>query len=180
MTPPFRFYQMSQAPSLPFEDSSFDLIYAVSVFSQVYDDWHQWAVEIRRILKPGGVFFMSYAGKTPFEEMLSLSYDSFDSKPGLYIKNPFDSWNRGGPMVFMSPAWVERQWGSLFDIEFVAPNGLLDYQSICLMRKPKLGTPPRMGMPIVETATRQPFKPNAAATFHRNTTHRNHFARAMA
>ena len=55
MTPPFRFYQMSQSPSLPFEDSSFDLIYAVGVFSQIYDDWHQWAVELRRVLKPGPV-----------------------------------------------------------------------------------------------------------------------------
>lgn len=161
LTPPFRFYQMSQAPSLPFEDSSFDLIYAIAVFSQVYDDWHQWAVEIRRVLKPGGVFFMSYAGQTPFEEMLSLPYDGFDPRPGLYIKNPFNSWNRGGPMVFMSPAWVERHWGSLFDIEFVAPDGLLDYQTICVMRKPERGTPPRMGMPVVETGTSQSFHPDA-------------------
>ena len=161
MTPPFRFYQMSQAPSLPFEDTSFDLIYAVGVFSQVFDDWHQWAVEIRRVLKPGGIFFMSYAGQTPFEEMLSLPYNGFDARPGLYVKNPFNSWNRGGPMVFMSPAWVERHWGSLFDIEFVAPDALLDYQSICVMRKPAHGTPPRMGMRVVETATCQAFNPNA-------------------
>ena len=162
MTPPFRFYQMSQAPSLPFEDSSFDLIYSIAVFSQVYDDWHQWAVEIRRVLKPGGVFFMSYAGQTPFEEMLSLPYDGFDPHPGLYVKNPFNSWNRGGPMVFMSPAWVERHWGSLFDIDFVAPDGLLDYQSICVMRKPERGAPPRMGMRTIRTGTSQAF--NADAT----------------
>ena len=152
---------MAQNPSLPFEDSSFDLIYAVGVFSQVYDDWHQWAVEIRRVLKPGGVFFMSYAGQIPFEEMLSLPYDDFANNPGLYVKNPFNSWNRGGPMVFMSPAWVERHWGSLFDIDYVAPNALLDYQSICVMRKPTLGVPPRMGMRVVETARRQAFNPDA-------------------
>ena len=161
MTPPFRFYQMSQMPSLPFEDSSFDLIYAVGVFSQVYENWHHWAVEIRRVLKPGGVFFMSYAGQTPFEEMLSLPYDGFDPQFGLYVKNPFYGWNRGGPMVFMSPAWVERHWGSLFDIDFVAPGGLLDYQSICLMRKPSPGQPPRMGMRVVETSTRLSFDPDA-------------------
>lgn len=161
MTPPFRFYQMSQSPTLPFEDSSFDLIYAIAVFSQVYEDWHQWAVEIRRVLKPGGVFFMSYAGQVPFEEMLALPYDGFAAHPGLYIKNPFNSWNRGGPMVFMSPSWVERHWGSLFDIDFVAPDALLDYQSICVMRKPERGTPPRLGMRVVETATRQAFNPDA-------------------
>ena len=161
MTPPFRFYQMSQAPSLPFEDSSFDLIYAVGVFSQVFEDWHHWAVEIRRILKPGGTFFMSYAGQAPFEEMLSLPYDGFAQHPGLYVKNPFNSWNRGGPMVFMSPVWVERHWGSLFDIDFIAPDALLDYQSICVMRKPQRGAPPQMGARIAEIATRQSFNPNA-------------------
>ena len=161
MTPPFRFYQMAQGPSLPFEDSSFDLVYAIAVFSQVYDDWHQWAVEIRRVLKPGGVFFMSYAGQVPFEEMLTLPYDRFAADPGLYVKNPFNSWNRGGPMVFMSPAWVERHWGSLFDIDVVAPDALLDYQSICVMRKPERGMPPRMGMRVVETGSRQAFDPDA-------------------
>ena len=161
MTPPFRFYQMAQQPSLPFEDSSFDLIYAVGVFSQVFEGWHQWAVELRRVLKPGGYFFMSYAGQTPFEEMLSLPYDSFDANRGLYVKNPFNSWNRGGPMVFMSPGWVERHWGSIFDIEFVAPDALLEYQSICLMRKPEPGTPPRLGVRVVDIATRQTFNPDA-------------------
>ncbi len=161
MTPPFRFYQMSQAPSLPFEDSSFDLIYAVGVFSQVYEDWHQWAVELRRVLKPGGYFFMSYAGQTPFEEMLSLPYDGFDPHPGLYIANPFNSWNRGGPMVFMSPQWVQRHWGSIFDIEFLAPDALLDYQSICFMRKPERGTPPRMGGRRADIATHQIFDADA-------------------
>ena len=161
MTPPFRFYQMSQSPTLPFEDSSFDLIYAIAVFSQVYDDWHHWAVEIRRVLKPGGVFFMSYAGQVPFEEMLSIPYDGFAAHPGLYVKSPFNSWNRGGPMVFMSPQWVERHWGSLFDIDFVAPDALLDYQSICVMRKPARGTPPRPRMRVVEAATRQAFNPDA-------------------
>ncbi len=161
MTPPFRFYQMSQSPCLPFEDSSFDLIYAVGVFSQVYDDWHQWAVEIRRVLKPGGTFFMSYAGQTSFEEMLALPYDGHDPHPGLYVKNPFNSWNRGGPMVFMSPAWVEQHWGSLFDIDFVAPDALLDYQSICVLRKPERGAPPRMGMRLIQTASQQHFNPDA-------------------
>ena len=152
---------MAQSPTLPFEDSSFNLIYAVGVFSQVYDDWHHWAVEIRRVLKPGGVFFMSYAGQVPFEEMLSIPYDGFAAHPGLYVKNPFNSWNRGGPMVFMSPQWLERHWGSLFDIDFVAPDALLDYQSICVMRKPARGTPPRPHMRVIEVATRQAFNPDA-------------------
>ena len=168
LTPPFRFYQMSGAPSLPFEDSSVDLVYAIAVFSQLYENWHHWAAELRRVLKPDGIFFMSYSGPSTFEEMLGRSYAEAVPDPGLYVKNPFNSWNRGGPMVFMSPAWIERYWGSLFDIDFVAPDALNDDQSICVMRKPAPGTPPRKGLRVIETATRQDFDADAIGRIYGN------------
>ena len=62
LSPPFRFFQIGEVPTLPLEDNSFDLVYAVSVLSHIHTTWHQWLMEIRRILKPGGVFFATFLG----------------------------------------------------------------------------------------------------------------------
>ncbi|WP_237477127.1 class I SAM-dependent methyltransferase [Lichenibacterium dinghuense] len=162
LSPPFRFYRISPAPSLPFEDNSFDLVYAVGVFSQVYDDWHQLAVELRRILKPGGTFILTFPGQNSYEDQLA---EPFAANRGMVLANPFNPWSMGGPMLFLTPEWVQRYWGAIFDIDFIAPNGFLDYDTLAVMRKPVPGAPMRADGQaagrIVEVGTRQDFHPDA-------------------
>ena len=161
MSPPFRFFQISEIPTVPLESNSFDLIYAISVFAHIHVDWHHWMAEIRRILKPGGYAFITFMAQTPFEEMLSQSYWDYGPDFGKYVKNPFANWNMGGPMAFHHPDWIKTFWGSLFDIEFIALDGLLEYQSICLMRKPQPGAPIKTDVPVLRNATSQAFDPDA-------------------
>ena len=50
-------------PPLPFDDGQFDLVHAVSVFTHLRLDLQfPWAWEIYRILRPGGVLFMTLHG----------------------------------------------------------------------------------------------------------------------
>ena len=158
LAPPFRFYRLSQTAALPFEDSSFDLIYAISVFTQIYEDWHQIAMDLRRILKPGGLLVMSHTGRTPFEDNI---LQPFETNRGMYLKNPFNTWSAGGPLVFLTPEWVQRYWGNLFDISFIAPDALLDCETLCVMTKPPAGAPPRTEAPVLELTSTQPFNPIA-------------------
>jgi SAM-dependent methyltransferase len=47
-------------PPLPFEGASFDLIYAISVFTHLNEDFQRaWIVELERMLKPGGMLLLS-------------------------------------------------------------------------------------------------------------------------
>lgn len=161
LSPPFRFFQIGEVPSIPFEDDSFDLVYAISVFSHIHVDWHHWLMEVRRILKPGGTFFVTFMGQTPFEEMLGRSYWDHAPDFGMLVKNPLKSWNSDGPMVFVSPGWIKAYWGSLFDIDLIAMDGLLDYQSFCILRKPKPGAPIGNAAPLVELGTTQAFDADA-------------------
>lgn len=47
-------------PPLPFEGAAFDLIYAISVFTHLNEDFQRaWIVELARILKPGGMLLLS-------------------------------------------------------------------------------------------------------------------------
>ena len=162
MAPPFRFFQLSEIPTIPLEDSSFDLVYAISVFAHIHVDWHHWMAEVRRILKPGGYFFVTFMAQAPFEEMLGRSYRDLGPNFGKYVQNPFADWNDGGPMAFHSPEWIKTFWGNLFDIEFIALEGLLEYQSICLMRKPASRRPTAgRTIPVLRNSTTQAFDPDA-------------------
>jgi SAM-dependent methyltransferase len=161
LAPPFRFFQLSDAPVIPLESSSFDLVYSLAVFSQVFQDWNALVMEIRRILRPGGVFFMSFNGQTSFEEMFRRSYDDFCRDTGLFISHPFRAWNKGGPTVAMSPAWIKTHWGALFDIDYIAMNGFMDYQSFCVMRKPHGGAPQKSEIPILALGASQAFSADA-------------------
>ena len=76
----------------------------------------------------------------------------------MWVENPHNNWNAGGPMIFLSPAWVTTFWAPLFDIELIAMDGFLDYQSFCVLRKPARGAPRRLAWPA-------PFYPNTAQAF---------------
>lgn len=166
MSPPFRLFQLSEIPTIPLESNSFDLIYAISVFAHIHADWHHWMAEVRRILKPGGYAFVTFMAQTPYEEMLRQSYWDYGPDFGKYVKNPFADWNEGGPMAFHNPEWIKTYWGNLFDIEFIALEGLLEYQSICLMRKPEFGSPVRTDGPVVKYSTAQIYDPDAIGWIH--------------
>ena len=157
LSPPFRFFQIGEEPSIPLEPNSFDLVYAVSVLSHIHSTWHQWLMEIRRILKPGGVFFASFLGPTPMMDMICEPYWARGSDFGMYVKGPHQNWNDGGPMIFVSPDWLKAFWGSIFDIDYIAIDGLMNYQSFLVMRKPEIGAPIRRDVPVLRLGTEQPF-----------------------
>lgn len=52
------------APPLPYPDETFDLIYALSVFTHLPEDLQQpWMNELRRIIRPGGFLLFSTHGE---------------------------------------------------------------------------------------------------------------------
>ncbi len=59
LSPPFHFFMATTHPHLPFEDGYFDLIYAGSVFTHIDDLADAWFLELRRILKPGGLAYIT-------------------------------------------------------------------------------------------------------------------------
>ncbi len=66
LNPPVRCVQNGMAPPLPFEDRSFDLVYATSVFTHI-DRWSDWLLEMNRILTPDGLLVASFLGEGMWE-----------------------------------------------------------------------------------------------------------------
>jgi len=52
------------SPPLPYDDASFDLVYAFSVMTHLSEDLqHAWLRDISRVLRPGGFFLFSTLGE---------------------------------------------------------------------------------------------------------------------
>ena len=52
-----------EAPPLRFDSGSFDLIWALSVFTHLTEHSAAWMLELHRLLKPGGLLLATYMGK---------------------------------------------------------------------------------------------------------------------
>lgn len=71
LSPPFHFVTISTSAHLPFEDRYFDLIFAGSVFTHIDDMTQAWFLELRRVLKPGGVLYVTIHDKHTIELLRS-------------------------------------------------------------------------------------------------------------
>ncbi len=52
---------------LPFEDASFDVVVAASVVTHLVDEWAEWLLELRRVLKPDGRLVRATSSRTTCE-----------------------------------------------------------------------------------------------------------------
>jgi len=59
LSPAIRCFQSHAIPTLPIPDASIDLVYAFSVFSHIDEFELAWLAELRRVLKPGGIAYLT-------------------------------------------------------------------------------------------------------------------------
>jgi SAM-dependent methyltransferase len=63
LCPPFHAWQTISVPPLALEHGSFDLVYAVSVFTHLTDNSTPWLLELHRTLKPDGLLIATFMGR---------------------------------------------------------------------------------------------------------------------
>ncbi len=126
-----------ETSALPFADDSFDVVFAVSVFSHL-DEASQnlWLHEIHRILRTGGLFLAStHSDKLrysrpdlTFEQHTQLNERGFFFAPGSGTFRSDSS--------FHSKSYLEQEWGKMFSIRFNHENGLAGFQDLSVWEKP--------------------------------------------
>lgn len=78
--PSITFKANALIPPLDFEENTFDLVYAISIFTHLSEEMHgAWWQEIMRILRPEGLFFFTTQG------------ENFIEKLALYERNQYHS-----------------------------------------------------------------------------------------
>jgi SAM-dependent methyltransferase len=125
MTMPVKLFVAPERPPLPVPDGHYDLIYAISVFTHITDDWAEWLLEIRRVLSDDGVFICTFQGSGMGDQLRAAPwYEEWsDSRFGVTVLNAGLTWEQGGPSVWHSPWWIRAHWGRAFEIEELLPAG---------------------------------------------------------
>jgi SAM-dependent methyltransferase len=115
LSPPLHGWKSAHGPPLGLEPGSFDLIWAISVFTHLPQTSSlQWLLELHRLLKPGGFLIATYSGRWNSAYFEGEEWD--DDRIGMNVLQNALTWEQGGPSVLMSDWWVRAHWGRAFDI----------------------------------------------------------------
>lgn len=146
LSPPFLFTTTTTFPHLPFEDRSFDFIFAGSVFTHIRELGDTWLMELRRVLTPGGALFLTVLDEycVKLLEARNPTYDipkivrRFDQRAALrqgdfemacVARSPREA------TVFHSEAYARGAWSREFELLSYTYEGH-GYQSAILLRRP--------------------------------------------
>lgn len=110
------------APPLSYPDGTFDLVYALSVFTHLPAPLQApWIAEMARVLAPGGHLIVSTHGEAYRDTLTASEVARYDADE-LVVRNQAEPGsNRCG--VFCSPACVKQRFGPLFVVTEHRPRG---------------------------------------------------------
>lgn len=141
----FCVYTGSTMPILPFPDNHFDVIYGFSIFTHIKFHWDMWLLELKRVLKPGGLLIQTIHTENAWR----FYYDHRDAS---WVKDnhsasmletrdmPYDYFYYGDmsvSQVFWKREVAKAYWGRYFTIlDVMQPPDERSFQDWMVCRKP--------------------------------------------
>lgn len=123
---------------LTFDDNYFDVIFGISIFTHLSEKMHyEWIKELTRILKPGGILFLTTHGSAFIEKLT-------ETEKGLFLKGELVERGRTieghrtfsayHPDLFMKKLFQQMK---VLDFIVTPTNGGKPQQDIWIVQKPK-------------------------------------------
>lgn len=146
-----RTFQNNSVPTLPLEDNSVDIVSAFSVFTHIEALETAWLAEIRRVLKPGGIAWLTVHTERTLKDMdegwpLWKPTMEHPHTPSLLDMNREFDGNRMvlrwlpdrsySSNVFYKSEYLVSRWGRILEhieLRLRFPT----FQDVMLMRKPR-------------------------------------------
>ncbi|MGB0868102.1 MAG: class I SAM-dependent methyltransferase [Flavobacteriales bacterium] len=98
--------------TLPYEDSSIDVIYGISIFTHLSKDMHYaWYNELFRILKPGGIMFLTTHGNNYKAKLTDNEINDFDQ--GKLIERGYVKEGHRTYTAFQPPSFMKELFSNL-------------------------------------------------------------------
>ncbi|PIE71097.1 MAG: hypothetical protein CSA22_05070 [Deltaproteobacteria bacterium] len=141
-------FQNHSLPHLPMSDNSIDLVYAFSVFSHIESFERTWLYEIRRILKPGGIAYLTIHSDHTWSIMKKGHeiFDSLLSHPDFtpemtHAKLPKEKmifrWESDASYtsnVFYASDYIRKVWGRILPVIKIN-HEMHNYQDVVVLQK---------------------------------------------
>lgn len=128
-------------PPLPFADNSFDLIYAISVFTHLDEKYqHAWLSELQRVAMHGAIIILSVHGEHVMKGLSSAIQSEIREKGFLFVegvtgKLKLDKLPDFYQNTFHTQDYVRREWQKYFDVLKFVERGIGNNQDAVLLRK---------------------------------------------
>ena len=125
----FCVYTGSTIPKLPFADNSMDVIYGFSIFTHIKYQWDMWLLELKRILKPGGLLIQTIHTENAWEFYYQNRHEEWIinslSDAVLSAKNmPYKYFYQGDigvSQVFWQKETAKQYWGRYIEVVDLFP-----------------------------------------------------------
>ena len=139
-----RVFQGTYQATLPVDSQTFDLIIAMSVFTHIDETETNWLMELRRVLRVGGVALITIHNEATWSNMwdgLREATEKYSPElaahtelpPGRHVSN-FRTDDPYRCNVFHSDDYIMRQWSRYFEVLDILPRAS-DAQSIVVLRR---------------------------------------------
>jgi SAM-dependent methyltransferase len=125
-----------ESPPLPYENGSFGGLFGFSVLTHIPPDHHRrWYEEFRRILRPGGVAFVTTHGAWEAAKSTEEAQRRFQAGGAAFDLHPAPNHYKDSSIV--SPDFTREAMRGLLDVVDYAERGYLNQDAWTLRRPPE-------------------------------------------
>jgi SAM-dependent methyltransferase len=148
LPPAIKVFQNTSIPILPLPDASIDVVTAFSVFTHIECFDTTWLMELRRILKPGGIAWLTIHSARvwrdiqpdwPLYNALTShpDYAAYSESKDLPKERLVFRWHADrsySANIFYDEAYLRRTWGRILTVRDLFP-ALPHYQDVLVLQK---------------------------------------------
>ncbi len=128
-------------PPLPFRDGQFDLIYLISIFTHLDEEFQmKWLAELKRISKAGGIVLISTLGKKNAATELPPDHQEIFRRQGTHFyRGNFKPFKLAGlpdfyQAAYHTDAYIRENWSRTFQVENIIEHGINQIQDLVILR----------------------------------------------
>jgi SAM-dependent methyltransferase len=132
-------------PPLPFDDDAFDLIYGISVFTHLDEDFQRaWLRELQRVARPGATLILTIHGQYAAKRLRKLDssyHNELQERGFMFVTGTTGNLKLDGlpdfyQTTYHTKEYIYDEWSEYFDIVNYVERAINNHQDAVLLRKP--------------------------------------------